>query len=183
MKQRINLAISGDCRWEVSRRITMATIMTISCPVGWKTLHSVKVSLLIVQVPVQTERLNPEREEEEERELIRHVKISHCARSRSSPLHVSVSAHTDAYVTSTRSYIRMRDRKPLPPLFLSLGIGIHWGPFRSLPPMPFCTLTRSRGPEKRRNKNNKKCFLPFRLCISHLALSSLSIFFSFSLSM
>lgn len=109
--------------------------------------------------------------------------LSLCAVPYTSPLRVSVSAHTDAYVTSTRSYIRMRDRKPLPPSFLSFGIGIHQGPFRSLPPVPFCTLARSRGPEKRRNKNNKKCFLPFRLCISHLALSSLSIFFSLSLLM
>lgn len=56
-------------------------------------------------------------------------------------------------------------------LVLKPGIGIHRGsPFLLL---PFCTLARSRGPKKRRNKNNKKCFLPFRLCISHLALSSL----------
>lgn len=151
-KQRIDLAIAGNRRWEASRRIVMATIVAISCPVGWKTVRSVKVSLLIVQVPVQTERLNPEKEEEEEGKLIRRSKnLSLCAVPYTSPLHVSVSAHTDAYVTSTRSYIRMRDRKPLPPSFLRPRHPPGTVPFPSS-----CALLYSRTLSKARKETQQK---------------------------
>lgn len=172
-----------DRRCEAFRWTMMAamTITATSCPARWKAVHSVKVSLLIVQVPVQTERLNPRGTNPARKSL------SLCVPSRPVYrvyayasyflLHVSVSTHgRSCSVTATRSHIRMRDRKLLPPSY------IHRGVFRSRPSILFPSrhtpLLRSRSlsraRKETRNKNNKKCFLPFRLYISHLALSSLS---------
>lgn len=137
-----------------------------------------KVSLLIVQVPVQTERLNPKGTNPARKSLSLYVSsrpVPCIAYASYYLLHVFVSTHGRSYsVTTTRSHIRMRDRKLLPPSY------IHRGVFRSssLLPSRHMPLLRSRSLSKARkearNKNNKKCFLPFRLYISHLALSSLS---------
>lgn len=130
-----------------------------------ETVRSAKVSLLIVQVPVQTERLNTG-----------GGKNSNPARKSLSLCTIPCPLTRMLTWHQTRSYIRMRDRKPSASLVLRPRIGISIPgtvPLPSPPCVPFCTLARSRGPEKRRNKNNKKCFLPFRLYISHLALSSL----------
>ena len=147
-----------------------------------------KVSLLIVQVPVQTERLNPRGTNPARKSL------SLCT-SRPVPfrpvyrvyayasyflLHVFVttSPHTDDART-TRSHIRTQDRKPLPPSYIHRGLRSTPSrpsilfPSRRAPALSF-SLSGTRRERETHNKNNKKCFLPFRLYISHLALSSSS---------
>jgi len=150
--------------------------------------HSVKVSLLIVQVPVQTERLNPRGTNPARKSLSLYVpfcpvpsRVS-CIRIRillpSTRVSVSTSTHGRSYsVTATRSHIRTQDRKPLPPSYIHRGLcsapsrpSILF-PSRHTPALSF-SLSRTR--KETHNKNNKKCFLPFRLNISHLALSSFS---------
>lgn len=142
-------------------------------------MRSVKVSLLIVQVPVQTERLNPRGTNPARKSLSLYVPSRPVYRvyAYASYFCTCPCPHGRSYsVTTTRSHIRMRDRKLLPPSY------IHRGLFRSLPSILFPSRhtpflrshSLSRARKETRNKNNKKCFLPFRLYISHLALSSLS---------
>lgn len=98
-----------------------------SCPAGWKAMRSAKVSLLIVQVPVQTERLNPRGTNPARKStfIVRPVPSCVCrvyAYASYFLLHVSVSTHGRSYsVTATRSRIRMRDRKLLPPSYIPTG--------------------------------------------------------------
>jgi len=124
--------------------------------------HSVKVSLLIVQVPVQTERLNPRGTNPARKSLSLYVpfcpvpsRVS-CIRIRillpSTRVSVSTSTHGRSYsVTATRSHIRTQDRKPLPPSYIHRGLCS--APSRPSS-FPLATLLRShfrsRGPEKRR---------------------------------
>lgn len=151
-----------------------------SCPARWKTVHSVKVSLLIVQVPVQTERLNPRGTNPARKSLI--VRMYACTYPSSL---CTCPRSWRSHVTETRSYHSNAGQEA--PASLVLRLGISTRDCSALPPSfllpcPSALSFTLEGPKRdARNKNNKKYFLPFRLYISHLALSSLSQSFFFDI--
>lgn len=125
-----------------------------------------------------TERLNPRGTNPARRNL------SYCALSRgvsrythmrnippvlSSDMYIRVctDAHRDGILHSNAGQEA--------PAFLVLRPRVSTGD-RFASSIPLFLSFVPEGPKRRaRNKNNKKCFLPFRLYISHLALSSLSL--------
>lgn len=154
-KRREKALVISDCRCEAFRwTMTATTITTTSCPARWKAVHSANVSLLIVQVPVQTERLNPRGTNPARKSLSLCVPSRPVYRVYASYflLHVSVSTHKHVHTAWQR-----RD------LTFECGTGSFCLPRIStgdcsvpslLPSFPLatlhsCDLVRSWGPEKR----------------------------------
>lgn len=117
-------------------------------------MHSAKVSLLIVRVPVQTERLNPERERGGGETNPARKSLSLCAapflpflplarvrvRSHGCLRDIDAILHSNAGQEASAS------------LVLKPGIGIHRGPSRSLPPALLYSRSLSRAQKETQQK-------------------------------
>lgn len=137
------------------------TITTTSCPARWKARHS--VSLLIVQVPVQTERLNPKGTNPARkkslivrpvpsRPVYAYIVYTH-RHTRTHPTSFCTCScpHTDAHTAWQRGDLTFECGTGsfcLPRI--STGECSALSPFYPLATLHSCALVRSRRPEKRR---------------------------------